>query len=148
MKGKIYKIEFNENVYIGSTIMNYLSNRQQKHNEDLRKGKNLKLYEECRKHNVEKIKCILIEEVDINNKSELSILEQNYINKLHPNLNMIKAFRSNEDIKIVHRKYSKTHYEKNKEKILTTKRNNNVECDICKLILGKGSLKRHKLRKH
>ena len=57
MIGYIYEINIGNKKYIGSTIMKYLCNRQQKHNQELKQGeKNTPLFEECRKQKV----CILV----------------------------------------------------------------------------------------
>ena len=126
MKGKIYKIEFNDNLYIGSTIMKYLSQRQQAHNKDYKIGKKFKLYEECKKHNIEKIKCILLEEVDINDKLELSIIEQRYIEELKPNLNMVSAHLSLIENRRKCNIRQKKYYEDHRDKILEKKKNKKI----------------------
>ena len=128
MIGTIYKIEIGEKIYIGSTI-NKLSRRQRKHNEDYRKRKS-KLYEECRKHNVEKIICIPLEVKEIENELEIRLLEQEYIDKLKPLLNQKSAPSGLPTLE-----QRKQYREKNKEKIREMKkeyRKNNKEKESIK----------------
>ena len=122
--------------------------RQSEYNYDYKNGKKFKLYEECKKHNIEKIKCILLEEVDINDKLELSIIEQKYIEELKPNLNMVSAHLSLIENRRKSNIRRKKYYEEHKDKILEKKKNNIRECDICGLKMNKESINRHKLRKH
>jgi len=108
MIGTVYKIEIGENIYIGSTIQP-LKERQIKHNYE-RKRKNYKLYEECRKHNITKIICILLEEKEIEDIDEIRQLEQEYITKLQPSLNSQLAYTG-----LTHKEYNKQDYIKNRE---------------------------------
>ena len=98
--GFIYKIEVGEDLYIGSTKLKCLSQRQAVHNYNLNnpnsKKYNIYLYRFCREHNVSKIICEIIEEVD---DTELVLLEQEYINMLEPSLNSYRAFQTIEDRK-------------------------------------------------
>tara|TARA_R100001463_G_scaffold1626_1_gene7105 strand:- start:2022 stop:2468 length:447 start_codon:yes stop_codon:yes gene_type:complete len=148
MIGYIYEINIGNKKYIGSTIMKYLCNRQQKHNQELKQGeKNTPLFEECRKQNITKIICELIEKVEIENINELRTIEQKYINELKPQLNMFKAIRTEEDNRIDSCIRQKKYTEKNKEK-LKLKRSELVKCPICDIQISRGSLTRHKKRKH
>ena len=110
LDGVIYKIEICNEFYIGSTIET-LKERQRKHNISLKK-KTYKLYETCKANDITKITLIKIEKVKVNNKLELKIIEQKYINELQPTLNMLKAYRTEEEIK----NYDKEYRENNKEK--------------------------------
>ena len=96
--GFIYKIEVEGQLYIGSTKKKYLYKRQSQHNHCLNnpnnKDYNYPLYRFCREHNVKKIICELIEEVD---DTELVLLEQEYMNMLEPSLNCIRAFQTIEE---------------------------------------------------
>ena len=91
--GFIYKIEVAGELYIGSTKNKYLCNRQGQHNHSLNNPNdndyNIPLYKFCREHNVKKIICEIIEEVD---DTELGILEQGYITMLEPTLNSNRAY--------------------------------------------------------
>ena len=122
--GLIYKIEIAGEVYIGSTKQKKLTMRQSEHNYAMRTiGKrdyNIYLYKFCREHNVEKIICELIEEVE---DTELVLLEQEYISMIEPSLNSQRAYNTNE-------------YNKEYNKQLIKKKSNCPEC-------GKLMLKKH-----
>ena len=148
MIGYIYEINIGNKKYIGSTTLRYLCHRQQKHNQELKQGeKNTPLFEECRKQNITKIICELIEKLEIENIKELRLIEQKYINELKPELNMFRAIRTEEDSRIDSRIRVKKYTKKNKEKI-KSKRSEIINCPICNIQLSKGSLTRHKKRKH
>jgi hypothetical protein len=109
----VYKININGEFYIGNTRAKYLSLRAAKHNWTLRnphsKDYNNPLYKFCRKHLVEKIICILIED-EIEEEYRF-IKEQQYINIIKPTINQRKAFQTKEEkeeqIKIARRKKNK-----------------------------------------
>jgi hypothetical protein len=85
-------------LYIGSTKLKYLCQRQGKHNQGLNnpndKDYNYPLYRFCREHKIKKIICEFIEEVD---DTELVLLEQEYITMLEPTLNIRRAYRTEEE---------------------------------------------------
>ena len=120
MRGIIYKIEFNENLYVGSTID--LHKRQIKHNSDYRKTKNYKLYEKAREYNIEEIELILLEEIEFEDIDELRIKEEEYRIKLNANLNEIACYRNDESYKEYYKKNKIEYYKKNKDKILEYKK--------------------------
>ena len=95
--GIIYKIVVAGEIYIGSTKVKYLCQRQSQHNQCLRNpnsiGYNTPLYIFCREHNIKKIICEVIEEVDNDN---ITIKEQSYIDLLNPTINTYRAFRTEE----------------------------------------------------
>ena len=135
--GFIYKIEIAGELYIGSTIRKYLCQRQCDHNKCLknpkRKNYNNPLYKFCRTHNIEKIKCILLEEADNEN---IRIKEQEYMNMLEPSLNTNRAYRTEEELK---------------EQIrLKNKKHNNMKskCPICDKEMLKNNIKRHIKNNH
>jgi hypothetical protein len=123
MRGIIYKIEFYENLYVGSTIN--LIKRQSKHNSNYKIGKlNIKLYETARENNIEKIECILLEEIEFDDIGELRKKEEEYRVKLNANLNEKACFQSEEERKEYYEKkrdeildYHIEYYEKNKKEI-------------------------------
>ena len=125
--GFIYKIEIDNQIYIGSTKQK-LNKRQITHNQGLNnpndRNYNIYLYRFCREKKVEKIICELIEEV---NNNELVLLEQEYINKLQPTLNTRGAYRTEEE---------KIEYYKKKSKWKSN-------CPICGLEMLKTSINRH-----
>tara|TARA_R110000796_G_scaffold208283_1_gene324537 strand:+ start:41 stop:472 length:432 start_codon:yes stop_codon:yes gene_type:complete len=130
--GYIYKIEIAGEIYIGSTKNKYLCNRQGQHNYNLRtpnnESYNLPLYKFCREHNVEKIICELIEEVDNEN---IFIKEQEYMYLLNPTLNSQRAFITEEQ-----------RLEQMKE---LKKKNNKIKanCPQCGMLIGKNNINRH-----
>jgi len=174
MIGTVYKIEIYDKIYIGSTIME-LSKRQIGHNTILKLNKRSnELYEECRKHNIEKIICIPLETKEIENDLEIRELEQEYIDKLKPLLNQKIAYteltikeqknqryiknredylqKKKEEYKVNREnmlKKCKEYYEENKEKIKEKNKEKNkvINCNICNSIITKSSLKRHQKTK-
>jgi hypothetical protein len=126
--GFIYKIEVDNELYIGSTKKKYLSQRQQLHNQGLNnpnnKNYNIPLYRFCREHNISKIICELLETVD---DSELVLLEQEYITMLEPSLNSKRAFQTEEE-------YLEQKNLHNKKK---------SKCPICGLEMYKRNIKQH-----
>ena len=145
MDGIIYKIEIYNEIYIGSTIQK-LSQRQRLHNYNL-KVKNCKLQKFCKENNINNITLIEIEKVKINNKIELNIIEQKYINELQPSLNSKRAYRTEEESRSRHKEYKN----KNKDKIKElTKRGNDkkkikINCEFCGKEMTTGNLSRHKI---
>ena len=55
----IYKIDFNDCVYYGSTKLK-LSQRQNHHNYNLKNRPNARLYKEAIKQGIEKLECVLV----------------------------------------------------------------------------------------
>ena len=128
--GFIYKIEVEGELYIGSTIRKSLSQRQHDHNYKLKNNCNYKLYNFCRRKNIKKIKCELLQE--INDTNIIKELEQEYINKLEPTLNSNRAIRTEEE---------------HKEQIrFNIKIKSN--CPICNKELLKNNIKRHIKSQH
>jgi hypothetical protein len=134
--GFIYKIEVDNELYIGSTKQK-LYQRQQLHNKSLNNPNdshyNIPLYRFCREKKVKKIICELIETVD---DSELKIFEQGFINLLEPSLNTRRAYQT---------------IEEHKEQIrLNNKINNNKKsnCPICDKLMLQNNIKRHIRNNH
>jgi hypothetical protein len=135
--GYIYKIEVAGELYIGSTKVKYLCDRQSYHNQSLKnpniRNYNCLLYIFCREHNVEKIICELIEEVDNEN---IFIKEQEKIDLLQPSLNRNRAYITEEQ-KI------------DQQKELNKKYNNiKSNCPICGKEMLKNNIKKHINRIH
>ena len=126
--GFIYKIEIDNQIYIGSTKLKLLCKRQAIHNHDLNnpnsKNYNFYLYRFCREKKVKKIICEIIETVD---DTKLRILEQEYMNMLEPTLNSQRAYRTEE--------------ERLEQKNLHSKKKSN--CPICGLEMLKTSIYKH-----
>ena len=145
MDGIIYKIEICNEIYIGSTIENLIE-RERKHNYMLKK-KTFKLYETCKTNDINNITLIEIEKVKINNKIELNIIEQKYINELQPSLNSKRAYRTEEERIEQCKKCDKNKYLKNKEKIKERVKKNSqikINCEFCGKEMTTGNLSRHK----
>jgi hypothetical protein len=130
--GFIYRIVVAGEIYIGSTKVKYLCDRQSKHNQCLRnsndKNYNLHLYRFCREHNIKKIICELIEIVDNEN---IFIKEQSYIDLLNPKINTNRAYQTEEQ-----------RIEQQKE---CNKKHNNIKsnCPICGKLMIKNNINRH-----
>ena len=159
MIGIVYKIEIGEKIYIGSTIKK-LNQRQTLHNYKLRQNKDkCKLYVECRKNGITEISCLLIEEKEIENELEIRLLEQEYITKLQPTLNMSSACTglTTEDKKEYNKEYDKKRYENKKEYFKERYENNKkkikdrisekINCPICNSVIRRDSLIRHQRTK-
>ena len=159
MIGNIYKIEFNEYTYIGSTTN--IKDRQLIHNRRL-KNNTILLYKTARECNIKKIECILIEEVEVEARLDLRKIEQNYINKYEPNLNSNGAYRTDDDLKLYKKKWGKIYYDKNKEimkeyqqiynhknkEIINQKSSEKISCSICNKLLNRSSINRHIKKLH
>ena len=133
--GFIYKIEVGEECYIGST--KNINMRQSSHNQALNKPNhkdyNIPFYRFCREHNVKKIICEKVEQVEDNN---IKIKEQEYINNLKPILNSNRVYQTEEE-------------RQEQKKMLNKKHNSRKSnCPICNKEMLKHNIKRHVLRKH
>ena len=121
MKGYIYKIEFGEYIYVGSTIQK-LCERQKDHNYNLRTEKiKYKLYEVAREKNIGEIECILLKQVEFEEVENLRKTEEEYRVKLNANLNVVACYLSEEGKK----EQKKEYREQNRDKINETF---NCEC--------------------
>ena len=99
-KGIIYKIEFGDYLYVGSSKQKYLSQRQGNHNSRLRENKRQHfLYKKCRELGIEKIECIFIKNFYYDTIEELVQEEEKYRIMLNSNLNSNKCFLSEEEKK-------------------------------------------------
>ena len=140
--GKIYKIEPNceheeEEIYIGSTTKEYLSQRMEKHRSNYKywkEGKYGKTYSFIlfEKYGVENCNIILLEYINAQSKDEQTAKEAEYI-KNYKCINKFLPFRTNEERKDKNKSYRlqnkdkiKEYREKNKDKI-----NTRYICDIC-----------------
>ena len=161
MIGRVYKVEVNkDDFYIGSTILR-LCERQALHNDTLRKNvRKNKLYEKCREHNITEIICIKLEEKEIEDIDEIRLLEQEYITKLQPTLNLFSAYtgltRKEYDKKYI-KQYRETnketvkkkqteYYIKNKDKI-SERQKEKINCPICNKIVSRCNIAIHKKTK-
>ena len=124
--GKIYKIEPNceheeEEIYIGSTTKQYLSQRMEKHRSSYKYWKEGKcgktnsfiLFE---KYGVENCNIILLEYINAQSKDELTAKEAEYI-KNYKCINKLLPFQTNEERKEKNKDKNKTYRLQNKDKI-------------------------------
>ena len=173
MKGFIYMIELNDDVYIGST--NDLHTRTRNHNRDIKKC-NYKLYKYCRANNITEVELILIEEIEHDTLEELCIIEE-ICRKRYATLNGKKCYMSKEEkreyylvtnknykqnnkektketnknyykknkVKISEysKEYNKIYKQKNKEK-LSERAKEKIQCEICGLVVRRDGIARHK----
>ncbi len=102
-KIRVYKIWYEdcpEEFYIGSTKKQYLSERMGWHRKDCRKARNMsKLYTLMREKGINNFKHVQIAWANVSCIDEQRQIEQTYIDKLKPSLNMKKSYISNEDKK-------------------------------------------------
>ena len=137
--GKIYKIENNidNEIYIGSTTKQYLSQRMDNHRSNYKSwksGKSTKVmvFDMFDKHGIENCKIVLLELVNCNTKDELLAREAFYIknlvcvNKYIPLRTQKEYYNDNIEKLLEHKKQyyndnkdkKKKYYNDNKEKIL------------------------------
>ncbi len=93
---KIYKIVNNKNdkIYVGSSTYAYLANRMHMHRvmcKDLTGRRNSVLYNHMRDIGVSNFKIELIERCNCEDKHQLREREQFWLDKLKPELNMVRA---------------------------------------------------------
>ena len=129
-KGYIYKIVINDMIYVGSSVN--INRRKSEHNGSLNnkhnKKHNNKLYQKCREANVNNIELILIEEYEFTDNIQLRQREQYYIDTMKADLNMDRAYVSEEE----NIDYGKIYREKKKDK-LSEKRKLYYEKNIDKI---------------
>ena len=172
MKGKIYKIHFENIVYVGSTTKT-LNRRFSSHKCDFKnKTGKYSIHKYFKEFGIEKFTIELIVDIEVENRKQLYDIEYQYIqsmecvNKLKYNnrkeSNKNYRLKNTEKIK----EYSKNYYEKNKEilnkqnrerwkeyykinkKSISSHLKKKVKCDICDKEYHKKSLTRHKNTMH
>ena len=168
---KIYKIELPDGkVYIGSTTR-AISQRQSEHNHYLERNPQQKLYSECVKQNVKRIKCIWVEDVTVNSNCELRAREEYFRKLLNCELNSVRCHRTveykieyykqyREVNRDVHKQYRednadaireqrKQYYIDNQDKIKHYYIDNKeklkvkIECELCGSKVNRSSISRH-----
>ena len=155
-KGMVYKIELQDEIYIGSTETQ-LCQRQSRHNYDLKKNPNLKLYKKCIEQGIDKIKCIWVADIEFNSTAEKRMKEEQYRKELNATLNSQRCYTTENEKKEyqieyqkkyreIYKQEKKEYYEKNKD-ILNAKRQEKIECPNCKSIINRGNLARHQKSK-
>jgi hypothetical protein len=113
-QGKIYKIEFDENLYIGSTSSPRLSSRRSKHMDFTKHNMTMLLYKAIRARQTkwDGIHCILVENYPCKSSDELRARERYWIEQLRPNLNVMNPFSSDEEKKEKRQSFVKVYYKK------------------------------------
>lgn len=156
MKGSVYKLFFNDDIYVGSTF-DKLCSRLCKHRDVARKQRSdTKCYKTMYEKGANNFIIELLEEIECNTKEELRLKEQEWIDKINPNMNTIKAQPIVND-KVALKEYHHIYYETNKDILLTQNKQyrdtnadaikswkkEKVECSICKKMFCRAFLKNH-----
>lgn len=137
-KAIIYKIEFENEIYIGSTSKKYLCMRQAEHNNNLKNKPHQKLYKKCIENKIDKIKCIWVADIKYDTNDEKRMIEEKYRKEMNATMNSVKCYRSLEEKKEDWKKnYHKTKSEYNKN------RKEKITCNFCNCLIAKGGLKEH-----
>jgi len=159
-KGMIYKIELQDEIYIGSTEVK-LCERQSKHQYDLKHFPNRKLYKKCIEQGITEIKLIWVADIEFNHTAEKRMIEEEYRKKLNGTLNSQRCYITEEERKEqqqiknkeyrethkdFYKEYSKKYRENNKDK-LNAKQKEKIECPICKSMFNRHNLARHQKTK-
>ena len=127
---KIYKIESHqgEKIYIGSTILKYLSDRMCKHRADYKRwkergiGRKVSSFDLFDEYGVENCSIVLLESCNCSSKDEKNAREAYYIrsmdcvNKVIPDRTRTE-YKKSDQFKEVKARLDKKYYDKNKEKI-------------------------------
>ena len=113
-KGIVYKIEVGDELYIGSTGEK-LCVRQGSHNRDLKRYPHRKLYKACIDNGINKIKCWWVADILFNSFEERRAIEETYRKQLNAELNSVRCYRSQEELKEYKKQYSIDHKEEKKE---------------------------------
>ena len=127
---KLYKISFLNYIYYGSTKQYYLSNRQNRHNENLRNNPKQLLYKTARDNNIDKLYCELITTYDtleelkeaenncILNNNDLILLNQRKVIGTYDDIKKrVRDYQKTEKGKLTKSKANKKYQIKNKEKL-------------------------------
>jgi hypothetical protein len=127
---KIYKIEslLGDKIYIGSTILKYLSDRMTKHRADYKRwkqgiGGKVSSFELFEEYGVENCIIVLLESCSCKSKDEKNARESHYIrtmecvNKKIPDRKK-EEYAKTDQFKQVKARLDKKHYDKNKEKLI------------------------------
>ena len=120
-KSVIYKIHNDDICYIGSTHHEY--ERERKHKSDCNNENgehyNTPVYKHIRENGGwDNWKFEVIEEYPCDNRTQLRIRERDYYDLLNPELNMIRPYISEEEMKEERTQRSAKHYQDNREEII------------------------------
>jgi len=127
-KGKVYKIEpmyehDEKDIYIGSTIQPYLSNRMATHRKDYKKWKEGKVgkctsFDLFDKYGIDNCNIILLESINAQNKDELHAKEAYYINSF----DCVNKYNPEKRTEEMIKEQKKQYYEANKEHLTQKKK--------------------------
>jgi len=164
-KGKIYKLTntIDNKIYVGSTVKDKLYMRLSGHKWDCLHGRGCK---KVRDHfntiGWKNARIELIENYPCRLKKELLLREKHFKNLLNAELNMKRPIRTREELRGDVKKWNRTHYLKNRDKLIKNARKRRrkyrqknkiyrkqeYECE-CGTILTRGGMYRHnKTHKH
>ena len=115
-KGFVYKIELDNEIYIGSTEQK-LCDRQKNHNYDLKRQPNRKLYKKCIEQGITEIKLIWVADIEFNHTAEKRMIEEKYRKELNGTLNSIRCYITEEEEKERDKQKKKEYRETHKEEI-------------------------------
>ncbi len=104
---KIYKIEFGDYIYFGSTKQKYLSSRQSRHNHNLKHKPVQRIYKVAKENNISKLICELICECDADERllKENELIQQSSDKTI---LNDRLAFCDEERKREIYMKYARS----------------------------------------
>ena len=132
---KLYKITFLNYIYYGSTKQYYLSNRQNRHNENLKYYPNQLLYKTAKNNNINKLYCELINTYDtleelkeaennciLNNKDLILLNQRKVIGTYDDIKKRVRDYQKTEKGKLTKAKANKKYHDKNKENLKENKK--------------------------
>ena len=142
MIGYIYKIEIENELYIGSTD-SPINLRQNTHNYRLRNEPHRgKMYSYALCCGIKTIECVEICKVEVENITELKQIEESYRKNMNATLNCIRCYRTDEEKKQQIHDSKNKYYKKNQQNRLVK-----IECSICKKLISKCNISKHKKSK-
>lgn len=119
-KGKIYKLFFKENIYVGSTTCS-LERRFIEHKTRMNYENgplyNTKIYQIMREKGKHNFEIELLEECKCYNEKQLLIREQYWIDKLKPSMNTINTKLNLKRGSLDYKKYINDRHEKSKSRL-------------------------------
>lgn len=118
--GRVYKMYFRdapEDIYVGSTSQTLLV-RMQNHKNAAKYETNKKSnwFEYLRSQDLSLLRIELLEEVKMNNKQDLLLVEDRYIRELKPKFNMVRAHLTTEEKKAYLKEYDAKPQRKERKK--------------------------------
>lgn len=157
LHGKIYRIDIDDDAYIGSTARPYLSKRLAEHRYRSKTVSHRLYSKVVEKGGWDGISIVLIEKYPCSSKDELFARERYWIETLQPTLNTTLPVKSIEEKKEVQRLLDQKRHADKKEEISERKRINYIKnkqsisekgkilarCPHCNKEMRKDSITRH-----